>query len=166
MKKMHSTAVYVIRNKASGKAYVGITTQTAVRWRTHLKAAATGSTCLIHVAIREFGAEAFDFAVLEFHADREIAVRRERELIARHGYAAPRGYNQGFGGDIAAMLAARCLDISAKAKRTKRDCTPRLTPEQRKQRLIARIERTDNPNWREKQNAYQRNRRALRINRT
>lgn len=86
----------------SGRAYVGLTRNSvAARWRTHLRAAASGSELALHRAIRKHGSENFRIDVLtECESERE-AKTCERALISAHAtfHTTGTGYNLTNGGD-------------------------------------------------------------------
>lgn len=61
-----SGSIYRVTRRTSGHVYVGLTiTSIEQRWSFHVRAARSGSTSKLHVAIREDGADNFDIAPLE-----------------------------------------------------------------------------------------------------
>lgn len=90
----------------SGKAYIGITSQTtAKRWWKHKNNAAhgrgsrMGSECMaLYDAIRKYGSDGFKVETLVI-ADFEYLKDLERKVIAEFGTKAPNGYNLTVGGD-------------------------------------------------------------------
>lgn len=82
-----------------GKAYIGFTGHTVERrLKAHLRDAAKGSETPFHVALREYGEDAFTSEVLgEFKTARE-ALDFEIEMIALHNTMEPNGYNVMAGG--------------------------------------------------------------------
>jgi group I intron endonuclease len=95
--------LYKIVNRATGRAYVGITKLTAAaRWTQHKKMARNRPGHTLHRAIRKYGAETFDVQILETIDELALALHRERELIVLHGTLAPSGYNLTSGGESSA----------------------------------------------------------------
>jgi len=88
-------AVYVISNIITGEQYIGITVASGnmrkalkVRMQKHLRRALTeGKNWGLCVALREYGAEAFNYGLLEVVRGRKNAHQRERALIAQHNPA-------------------------------------------------------------------------------
>lgn len=91
--------IYLAVNRVNGKAYVG---QTKIKFQSrignHISVATTkDSTTPFHRALRKYGPESFDFAVLEEHL--AIALDdRETYWIAHLGSKTPNGYNRTDGG--------------------------------------------------------------------
>lgn len=98
MKRIFS--VYVVRNKRNGMQYVGITTQVAdKRWAAHISQARRGIyQTKLHIAIRRFGANAFEFEVICFPSSHKQMLKAEKTLIQKHGTLHPGGYNMTIGG--------------------------------------------------------------------
>lgn len=91
--------VYIIRNRANGKCYVGQTVQTLEqRWYLHVKAAKGSSRLPIHCAIRKYGAEAFDRSQLSSAFSLEELDALECRFIAQCNSMTPNGYNRTTGG--------------------------------------------------------------------
>ena len=88
-------AVYVITNIVTNEQYVGITVcanqvkkALKVRIQKHIRRALTeNKSWALCESIREYGAEAFEYGVLEFVRGRKPAHKRERELINGHAPA-------------------------------------------------------------------------------
>ena len=79
-----------------GRRYVGITKQTlAARRSQHERAARNGKGSLFHRALREFGAESFDWEVLA-EGREDVIKALEGALISRWGLA---GWKEGFNGN-------------------------------------------------------------------
>lgn len=105
--------VYVIKNTANGKLYVGQTCRgTAQRWREHRADAKRGSPKAFHVAIREYGPEVFvvDRRVVLGRGFQEKAFlnKIEKQLIDFLDTTNPeKGYNSTYGasGDNRPTLA-------------------------------------------------------------
>lgn len=93
--------VYLITHLASGKCYVGQTTQhdfPDLRWHRHCRSAKTGSHYPLHRAITEHGAEAFRVETL-FVSDCQRVLNHLESLYAMeyHGYV-PFGFNDAVAG--------------------------------------------------------------------
>jgi group I intron endonuclease len=87
--------IYVITNKVNGKQYVGQTIQAvAKRWRQHQK----GQCRVLAYAIRKYGKDAFDVAVLDEVQTQDELDTRERFWIKRLCTMVPNGYNLDIGG--------------------------------------------------------------------
>lgn len=81
--------------------YIGQTSKEYIsnRWSEHKwKANSNRSNLLIHQAIREFGANNFEFTVILFHVPQNELWDKEIEYIERIGTLAPNGYNETKGG--------------------------------------------------------------------
>lgn len=84
----------------NGKAYIGITTKTAAaRYSEHKKEARLGkSKCVVHAAIRKYGAESVTIETLAI-AGRQYLLGLEVRAIAAFGTKVPTGYNRTNGGE-------------------------------------------------------------------
>jgi group I intron endonuclease len=103
-----------VNNRLNGMKYVGITSRSLQRrWAEQVNAAEAGRGWALHVAIRRFGASAFDVSVLETASCWEALCRREREVIADLGSLVPHGYNITNGGEGA---PGRVTSAETKAK--------------------------------------------------
>ena len=90
--------IYLIKNKANGKCYVGQTTQKLkTRIAKHVNAANNGSTQLIHKAMRKYGIDSFDITILE-NCDNKDLDRLENKMIKTYRGMVPSGYNLKGGG--------------------------------------------------------------------
>jgi group I intron endonuclease len=87
--------IYAVRNKVSGKRYIGQTTATtASRWRQHIKAARRGSKSPFHCALRAYGPDAWEIDTLyetdgppsELDALEQLAIREWRVQDRAFGY--------------------------------------------------------------------------------
>lgn len=92
--------VYYVRNKLSGKLYIGITTSTLrARWGSHCREAASGARrWLLHRAMAKYGIDNFEISVLEECEDRASLHEAECRWIANKRSFAPAGYNMTLGG--------------------------------------------------------------------
>lgn len=94
---------YKITHRDSGKAYIGITTQSlAGRWKDHCKATDT----YISRTIRKYGSGCFDIEHIASTSTLDGLRELEILLIAQHGTLKPRGYNVHPGGEITKHTAA------------------------------------------------------------
>jgi group I intron endonuclease len=91
--------VYLITHRGSGKRYVGITTKGwSRRWVQHCQRAELGSTGALHRAIKKYGSDAFDLAVLETCNDHAALDAAEIRWISLYQSFGPAGYNLTIGG--------------------------------------------------------------------
>lgn len=92
---------YKITHVASGRAYIGITTQTVrARWRGHLRWAAQKKRGCLADAIREYGGEAFVVEHVASAINWEALCLLEQSLIIQdHTFRDDGGYNLTFGGE-------------------------------------------------------------------
>lgn len=93
--------IYLAVNRVNGKAYVGQTkTGFKTRVANHISIAATGrDKTPLHMALRKYGSESFNFAILAHClSDHESMDAAEREWITRIGCKCPHGYNRTDGG--------------------------------------------------------------------
>ena len=92
--------IYVARNRVNGKLYVGQTVRhLSVRLCDHRRRAEEGSKSAFHQAIRKYGFESFDFAVVQNCTDRGCINAAEVWWIANLGCIYPKGYNLTIGGN-------------------------------------------------------------------
>jgi len=87
--------LYIVRHRASGKEYVGLSKNVYTRLDSHRRAA---SGSFLHRAIRCYGVDAFE-ACLYIQAEPDDLGELERMLIEERNTAAPNGYNLTLGGD-------------------------------------------------------------------
>ena len=86
--------IYMIKHRASGKAYIGQTQSTLEkRLKAHMKAKS-----YIGGALRKHGREAFSVKVLHANVPKQNLNRLERTEIAMRGTMAPKGFNLTPGG--------------------------------------------------------------------
>lgn len=92
--------VYMARNIANGKCYIGKTVTTMDHRRSwHHAAVGRGEGYCFHRALRKYGFDSFTWEVLHEGDDPVELDRLECESIARIGTKRPRGYNLTDGGD-------------------------------------------------------------------
>lgn len=87
--------VYVIRQKVSGRSYVGQSIDVARRWEEHKRG--QGNCPSLSAALLKYGSEAFDFEVLEICEPAQLNLR-EAHHIAALCTLSPFGYNLRSGG--------------------------------------------------------------------
>lgn len=96
--------IYKITNKVNGKAYIGQTIQPVEdRWKQHISSAFKENDdkkYAIHYALKKYGAENFDFTVIEEINDELLNVR-EIYWIKEFNthYSGGKGYNLTYGGE-------------------------------------------------------------------
>jgi group I intron endonuclease len=93
-------AIYLVTNKVNGKVYIGKSTRpVSYRWQRHQKDALTGRN-YFHAAIRKYGIDAFDIAVLGVANTRKQLIELEKRYIAQYeSDNRTKGYNLTKGGD-------------------------------------------------------------------
>lgn len=116
--------VYMARNIANGKCYVGKTVVTMEHRRAwHHGAANRGEGFCFHRALRKYGFDGFAWEVLHESDDSDELIRIECECIAKLGTKRPRGYNLTDGGDgvvgVTPEGAARIVAFHTGRKRSK-----------------------------------------------
>lgn len=96
--------VYLIRNLANGKVYVGKTTKTsAFRWTYHLNNAKRGVGFPLYRALRKYGPDSFKVEDLyEAKTGRELNAMETFFIVMHQSNAPGNGYNLTLGGDGAA----------------------------------------------------------------
>lgn len=101
--------VYRAFCRVSKKSYIGITSMRLERrWSAHVSAGNRGkSKAPFHCAIRKYGAQAFDLAVLETHSSQADVVAAEIRLIAERNTLTPHGYNRASGGEGAPCVGTK-----------------------------------------------------------
>lgn len=89
---LNVTGVYSIRNRVSGRVYIGSGVRIGIRWRHHLKLLKAGKHFNLHLqnAWNLYGADAFEFEVVEI-TSRELLTQREQYYLS----ALQPGYNIG-----------------------------------------------------------------------
>lgn len=91
--------IYLARNTANGKGYVGQTVKgLKARMREHQKDAKRGSKVPFHRAIRKYGFESFTWQVLRTCDSREDLAAAEQACITTMNTKVPNGYNLTDGG--------------------------------------------------------------------
>lgn len=92
--------VYIATHRATLRSYVGVTTKRFhERISQHFTHGLYGGASFFHRALRKYGYEAFDFAVLSRCTSREAMNQAEKFWISHLGTLAPNGFNLGNGGE-------------------------------------------------------------------
>jgi group I intron endonuclease len=98
-------SIYVIRNKANNKVYIGQTVQTLNnRLNGHLQDSRYGSQMAVHCALRKYGPGLFEIVALCTAEDQDQANRLEKAFILATRANKGRGYNMTDGGNPMALL--------------------------------------------------------------
>lgn len=116
MKPQNNSAIYAIRNTASGKVYVGSAVRVLSRWNQHRSLLNKGKHHSQHMQASwdKHGQVAFEFVILELVPDVSMLIERENAHIAILCASDPnRGYN--LRKDAGSQLGMRHSD-SAKKK--------------------------------------------------
>lgn len=137
--------VYVIRNSANGKAYVGSSIKIAARWRAH-KADLAGDrhhSIALQRAWNRRGPNGFEFAILEHVVDRRYLTAREQHWIAELKAFGRGGYNMC---PTAGSCCGRRFSEATKAKMSK-SANQRQISEYGRQRLSASVRARPKDVW-------------------
>ena len=114
MKRLHKYfSVYQIRCKVNDKKYIGKSWKPERRWSGHKKAARIGYQNVLHLAMRKYGAENFEFVILHKCRTEKRAFAVEMFYIRTKNTLAPNGYNLTLGGEG----ASGCLRSKETRKR-------------------------------------------------
>lgn len=90
--------IYLVTNLLNGKKYVGKTLKaTKARWADHVKDARNNSMCILHKAVRKYGAQNFSVRTLK-RCTEPLLDACETHFIRRHGSLGRHGYNMTPGG--------------------------------------------------------------------
>lgn len=109
--------VYMLLCNATGKAYIGVTSDDVeARWKHHVRCSKRGSTTRLHKAIAEHGEHVFATAVLDVVVGEQDAAIAEKYWIAFHDTKAT-GYNMTCGGDVTPPHSAKTKKAIGKALR-------------------------------------------------
>ena len=94
--------LYKIKNKITGKCYIGVTIQPDCqsRWRKHVNSLKYKEGCpLLKKSMKKHGVENFTFEILIICFDEDV-VKYEKEYIKKYNSQQPNGYNILSGGQI------------------------------------------------------------------
>jgi group I intron endonuclease len=127
--------VYIIRNKFNGKVYIGQTIQCVKeRWRCHIKDTRQGVRLRLHNAIRKYGPDAFDVAILHHAFSKEELDDLEKRSIWSHDSCnSQEGYNISLGGN-----GSGCVSEETKRKISNANKGRSHTEEAKKKMSIAK----------------------------
>lgn len=108
--------IYMIRNKANGKEYIGQTKHLSTRWSAHktLTGLRCGKRCPVQEAILHEGLDNFDFIVLEDEVPDKMLKEVESRYIAERNTVEPNGYNL-VGDGVISELTSEKLSKAARA---------------------------------------------------
>ena len=126
------TGIYCIQHSTSGKMYVGQAVDVKRRWAAHKRRSKKGASAIAD-AIKVFGADAFDFTILE-ECDRAVLNEREVFWIAELAAMVPTGYNLTSGGNAPLEVSLETRQRQAAAQRGK--VHPREVVEKRRQAVL------------------------------
>lgn len=89
------SGIYAIVNKVNGKRYVGSATRLRYRYAEHVRLlnANRHHSPTLQRAWNKYGAEAFEYVVLEVVDDLALLIAREQAWIDRYNCTGKRGYN-------------------------------------------------------------------------
>lgn len=92
--------VYIATSKTTGKAYVGMTTQTLIKRRNghHTDTDKGTGNSVFHKALHKYGTSDFIWEELLTSDNEDTLFQKEEELIAAYGTHLPHGYNITSGG--------------------------------------------------------------------
>lgn len=135
--------IYEIKNKVTGKIYIGSSKQIEKRWEQHLQALEKGEhhSILLQRAWNKYGKECFEFIVKEECKEEELLVREQKHLDLKPGYNVGA---QASGGDNLTNHPHR-EDILERRSKTLTDKFKKLSKEERKS--IYGKEKDSNGNW-------------------
>jgi group I intron endonuclease len=113
--------IYVHINRVNGKKYVGQTRNgLEYRWRDHVARAKTKDDAhgcrAFHAAIRKYGPDAFEHAVLTEAYSHDQANEAEIAWILECNAISPNGYNLSAGGGVGPVHAETCAKLSARGR--------------------------------------------------
>lgn len=124
-------AIYTIRNLASGKVYVGISSRLKARWRAHKNGATTSSRHLTN-SIKKHGVENFEFSHIADALTFDDAHAVERALIVEYNCKSPNGYNltdggEGAPGHVPSAETRRKVSLAHKGKKLSEETKRRVS---------------------------------------
>jgi group I intron endonuclease len=135
--------IYEIKNKATGKSYIGSSKQIQKRWEQHLLALRKGihHSVLLQRAWNKYGEDCFEFSVKEECEERQLLEREQQYLNTKPEYNIGA---QASGGDNLTNHPNRGAVVQ-KIRQANQARMSLLTEEERKQRFSRPME--NNPNW-------------------
>lgn len=135
--------IYEIKNKLTGKSYIGSSKQIQKRWEQHLQALEKGShhSVLLQRAWTKYGKDCFEFTIKEECTKEQLLEREQHYLNFKPQY------NIGFqasGGDNISNHPNRD-EIIERRVQTSKNSLKKLSKEDRKR--VYGKEKESNPNW-------------------
>ena len=116
---MTTSGIYLIRHKASGKSYVGRSTNIENRWDLHKRhTEQKRDRSPLHRAMRKYGYDAFDWLVL-VRAPARVHVTLEHQFMVDWGTLVPSGYN--VGGAAGGQPPRELLDLMGPEERAAKE---------------------------------------------
>lgn len=121
--------IYLIRNLANGRWYVGATKKTAERrWKEHCLSARTGADTVLYSAIRKHGEASFvcDVLISDLENEGQLFAAEILTIALLKTIEKFRTYNMTGGGDGGAMPPEICIRTGAKRRGAKHSLETRL----------------------------------------
>lgn len=116
---MKTSGIYLIRHKASGKSYVGRSTNIENRWDLHKRhTEQKRDRSPLHRAMRKYGYDAFDWLVL-VRAPARVHVALEHQFMTDWRTLVPAGYN--VGGAAGGQPPRELLDLMGAEERAEKE---------------------------------------------
>lgn len=116
---MKTSGIYLIRHKASGKSYVGRSTNIENRWDLHKRhTEQKRDRSPLHRAMRKYGYDAFDWLVI-VRAPARLHVALEHQFMTDWGTLVPAGYN--VGGAAGGQPPRELLDLMGMEERAEKE---------------------------------------------
>jgi len=107
--------VYLIRNKLSGKCYVGVSVNIHSRWRQHKYWAKNKEVVSkITNSIKKHGVENFEFSVIEL-CEKDFFDEKERYWISKYN-SVENGYNLTYGGSVRKIVSEETKEKMSKSR--------------------------------------------------
>jgi group I intron endonuclease len=107
--------VYLIRNKLSGKCYVGVSVNIHSRWRQHKYWAKNKKVVSkITNSIKKHGVENFEFSVIEL-CEKDFFDEKERYWISKYN-SVENGYNLTYGGSVRKIVSEETKEKMSKSR--------------------------------------------------
>lgn len=135
--------IYEIKNKVTGKSYIGSSKQIQKRWEQHLLALRKGihHSVLLQRAWNKYGEDCFEFLIKEECGEGQLLEREQQYLNLKPEYNVGA---QASGGDNLTNHPNK-MEIIQKIKDTSQAKMSLLTDEERQERFSRPME--NNPNW-------------------
>lgn len=135
--------IYEIKNKVTGKIYIGSSKQIEKRWEQHLQSLEKGEhhSILLQRAWNKYGKECFEFIIKEECREEELLIKEQKHLDLKPEYNVGA---QASGGDNLTNHPYK-KDILERRSKTLADKFKKLSKEERKS--IYGKEKDSNGNW-------------------